>query len=102
MVITKDMARQHVGKWVQCRSVYGMHQGMLYKVTKSGVILIHHTQLASGAEHQIRDFAQGTYDPAQRDEDFEAVRLMMPMPYPGMYIPYAGMFGMWPGVGFVI
>lgn len=100
MEVTKEVARQHLGKWVHCHSIYGMHRGVVYKAMKSGIILIHHTQLASGEQHQNNDFALGTFDPSENNEAFENVRLMMP--YPGLYVPYAGMYGMWPGMGFIL
>lgn len=98
-VISKEVVRPYVGKWVHCHSVYGMHAGLLHRALHDGIVLIHPMALASGSpleEGQIRAEA----DAPLAAEDVRQAQFFLP--YPGMFIPYGGIFGLWPRPAIII
>ncbi len=100
MVYTKEVVRQYAGKWIRCHSVYGLHEGVVHRVLHDGIILVHTVQLASHEEDDHEhSFEGGVFKPEQEDLDVDTVQFF---PAPGMFVPFGGIYGIWPGFGFVI
>jgi hypothetical protein len=92
MLYTKEVARQYAGQWVRCESVYGVHQGMVHRVLRDGLILIHHVALTSGQAIDREDFQPGNY----QSDDPEFTQVQFFLPAPGLFIPYGGLYGLSP------
>ncbi|MDQ0188845.1 hypothetical protein JI721_12390 [Alicyclobacillus cycloheptanicus] len=89
---SKETAKVYVGQWVHCHSVYGMHQGMVHRALRDGIILVQHIQLADGAPCDANSFEPGVYA-AGDDRDIQPAQFLAA---PGLFIPYRGLFGLWP------
>lgn len=100
MEMKKEVVRQYVGQWVHCHSIYGMHEGILHRALHDGVIIIHHTSLASGQGATEGNYKTGEFRPGVNDADMTQVQFFLPAP--GMFVPYGGLYGLWPRPGFVI
>ncbi|MFD1675743.1 hypothetical protein [Alicyclobacillus fodiniaquatilis] len=97
---SKETLRVHVGRWVECHSVYGLHHGILHRALHDGVIITNATSLASGQKTRGDEFTDGSYRPQTDDADIQSAQFF---PYPGMFIPYGGIYGFRPlPFGFVI
>lgn len=92
-----DACRQYVGQWVHCHSIYGVHQGVLYKVMRDGIIITQYTQLASYDKTNETDWTTGEFQSERDKDDITQVQFL----FPGMFLPYRAMYGLWP-VPFVI
>jgi hypothetical protein len=99
MEYTKETVRSYVGQWVRCQSVYGVHEGLVHRALHDGIILVHTTQLASHSFNGPHEFTTGTFRPGDNDSDIQNVQFF---PAPGLFVPYPGIYGIWPRVGFVI
>jgi hypothetical protein len=99
MVIHKDYARRFLGQWVHCHSVYGMHHGIVHRALHDGIILVHYTTLTSGEPSLVSDFQPGVH--SSRDSR-DITPAQFPFLGPGLFIPYGGLFGLWPFPGFII
>ncbi len=100
MVFTKEVVRQYVGKWVRCHSVYGLHEGVVHRVLHDGIILVHTVHLANhDGEHDVNSFESGIFEPGSDRLDVDTVQFF---PAPGLFVPYGGIYRIWPGFGFVI
>ncbi|MCL6517964.1 hypothetical protein [Alicyclobacillus sp.] len=98
-VIHKEVVKPYVGKWVHCHSIYGMHAGLLHRALHDGIVLIHPVALAAGSERaqeEIRAEAE-TLTPEQDVRQAQFI-----LPFPGMFIPYGGIFGIWPRPAIII
>ncbi|WAH42127.1 hypothetical protein NZD89_00990 [Alicyclobacillus fastidiosus] len=91
---TKETMRPYVGKWVHCHSVYGMHEGIVYRAMREGLVLVHHTQLADGQPMAKEDIEMGIYQ-SDTPNEFQQVQFF-PIPAPGLFLPYGGLYGVWP------
>jgi hypothetical protein len=100
MEMSKDRVRRYVGQWVHCHSMYGLHEGILHRALHDGVIIIHHTSLARGQETIEGDVQTGEFRPSVNDPDMSQVQFFLPAP--GLFVPYGGLYGLWPRPGFVI
>lgn len=87
---SKEHAVKFVGKYVHCHSVYGMHAGMVHRALRDGIILVNHVQLASGQTPAADDIQTGLY------ANGDSLNLEPVFGWPGMFIPYGGLFGLWP------
>jgi hypothetical protein len=94
---TKETIRHYVGKYVHCESVYGVHRGIVHRALRDGFILVHHTQVASGADMDDSDIQIGI-DHIDGRTDIVHTQFL---PYPGLFIPYGGLFGIRP-IPFII
>ncbi|MCF8563258.1 hypothetical protein LLE49_00675 [Alicyclobacillus tolerans] len=94
----KEVVKKYHAQWVHCHSVYGVHHGFVYKVMHDGIILTHCTGLAQGQQTDGSEFEAGVYN----DSDGPDVQHVQFFGGPGMFIPYGGMFGLWPAPGFII
>jgi hypothetical protein len=99
MEMSKDYARRFVGQWVHCHSMYGMHVGIVHRALSDGLILVHHTQLASGSNPHPQEFQPGLH---QAGDSMDVSQVQFFLPAPGLFVPYAGLFGLWPRPGFFI
>lgn len=99
MTVDKEVAKRYAGQWVHCHSVYGLHEGVVFKIFHDGIILIHHTQLASGSE-QLKDTVVAEADPGNGLDDTRLAQFFLPAP--GLFVPFGGMYGLWPRPGFFI
>jgi hypothetical protein len=94
----REMALQFVGQWVQCHTVYGVHEGILYKALRRGIIIVNATQLAS-ANQSSTDASIGTYRPNEDELDIQHVQFF---PGFGMFLPYPAIYGIVPRPFFFI
>lgn len=100
VVYTKERVRKYVGQWVHCHSVYGMHAGVLHRALHDGIVLVHHTALASGSAADEGDYEAGVFQQGISPEDYSQAQFFLPAP--GMFVPYGGIYGLWPRPGFII
>lgn len=100
MVYTKEVVHKYVGQWVQCHSAYGMHAGLMHRALHDGIILIHQTALMSGRPLDDADVSTGVYRAEENGADITTVQFFIPAP--GLFVPYGGLFGLWPRPGFFI
>ncbi|MCL6452579.1 MAG: hypothetical protein K6T78_03005 [Alicyclobacillus sp.] len=113
MHLKKEHCVKFVGQWVHVHSVYGMHEGVLHRALHDGIILVHHVQLASTSDAQVDDFQLGLWED-QPDHGhtahaspldihrLDATPAQFLLPAPGLFVPYPGLFGIWPRPAFVI
>jgi hypothetical protein len=94
----REMALKFVGQWVQCHTVYGVHEGILYKALRRGIIIVNATQLAS-ANQSTPDVSIGTYQPNVDELDLQHVQFF---PGFGMFLPYPAIYGIVPRPFFFI
>lgn len=90
---TKETVKKYVGTWVHCHSMYGLHEGVVHRALRDGIILVHHTQLSDGTKFNEDDFKHGVFESGS-DEEFCEAQFFLP--FPGMFVPYGGMFGLYP------
>lgn len=92
---TKETVKQYVGTWVRCHSMYGMHEGMLHRALRDGIILVNHMQLMKGEAQTSDDVKFGVFQSGNTpDLDIEQVQFVLP--FPGMFVPYGGLYGLYP------
>ncbi|GMA50813.1 hypothetical protein GCM10025857_21700 [Alicyclobacillus contaminans] len=99
MEMTKEHCRKYVGQWVHVHSMYGMHVGILHRTLHDGIILVHHTQLTHGIHASSDTFQPGVHRAA---DGVDAAQVQFFLPAPGLFVPYAGLFGIWPRPAFFI
>ncbi|WAH35434.1 hypothetical protein [Alicyclobacillus dauci] len=92
MRYTKETVHKFVGQWIHCHSVYGVHQGIVHRAMRDGFILVHHTRLADGRPMVDTDLDMGIYGPTDTSDIVQTQFL----PAPGLFIPYGGVYGIWP------
>lgn len=98
MKMTKEHAKKYVGQWVHCHSIYGMHAGIVHRALHDGFILVHHTQLASGSHATLEDFQPGVHN---RKDGLDVEQTQF-LPAPGLFVPYGGLYGLYPRPFFFI
>ncbi len=92
---TKETVKQYVGTWVRCHSMYGTHEGMLHRALRDGIILVNHMQLTTGEAQSSDDVKFGLFKRGNTpDVDVEQVQFVLP--FPGMFVPYGGLFAVYP------
>lgn len=96
----KEMLKPYQGQWVHCHSVYGMHAGLVHRVLHDGIVLIQVTQLASGTRDADRNVQPGVYRSGVDETDYRQTQFLVPPP--GLFLPYGGLYGIWPRPGFII
>ncbi len=69
------------------------------RALSDGLILVHHTQLASGSNPHPQEFQPGLH---QAGDSMDVSQVQFFLPAPGLFVPYAGLFGLWPRPGFFI
>lgn len=99
-VYHKEIVRQYVGQLVHCHSVYGHHEGLVHRALHDGFILVHHVQLAGGEQMTPEDIQAEAHNDSQDDGDMTTVQFFLPAP--GLFVPYGGLYGLWPRPGFII
>lgn len=92
----KEHTMHFVGKFVHCHSVYGMHEGLVHRALRDGIILVHHVQLAGGESATKGEFEAEAYHSSD-GPDYAPTQFLFPGP--GMFIPYGGIYGLWPRPG---
>jgi hypothetical protein len=90
---TKEVFHVHVGKMIECHSIYGVHHGILHRALHDGVIITNQTSLASEQQNMRNDFTDGSYRPQSDDANIQPAQFF---PFPGMFIPYGGIYGFRP------
>ncbi len=99
MDYNKENMRPYVGQWVRCHSVYGVHEGLVHRALHDGIIIVHTAQLTGYSDEANDEFTNGAFRPGEDNSDMQTVQFF---PAPGLFVPYPGIFGIWPRVGFVI
>ncbi|UOF92188.1 hypothetical protein LSG31_08450 [Fodinisporobacter ferrooxydans] len=95
MAVTAVMARQHLGRMVHVHSVYGWHRGVVTHVLPDGIMLGNAVRLANGTNVEEQNLTIENYKTDTEQVEFEQVFFGA-----GMFLPFGGMFGMYPFGGF--
>jgi hypothetical protein len=99
MEYNKKTMHSYVGQWVRCHSVYGVHEGLVHRALHDGIILVHTAQLAAHNLDELQSMKAEPYTPSENSLDMQTVQFF---PAPGLFVPYRGIYGIWPRVGFFI
>lgn len=89
----KETVKHFVGTWVHCHSMYGMHEGLVHRALRDGIILVHHNPLASGNKLDKGDVQLGVL---KEGTDLDIAQVQFMLPFPGMFVPYGGLYGLYP------
>ncbi|MBX5436190.1 MAG: hypothetical protein IRZ33_03125 [Alicyclobacillaceae bacterium] len=97
MGIHPSVANRYLGRWVHCHSVYGLHRGLLTHVLPTGIVLTRCVQLANGpvAVDAVAEAETRLGTAPLREEELAQF-------FGGFFIPFGGIYGLYPGFGFVI
>ncbi|MCY0875348.1 MAG: hypothetical protein OWT28_03585 [Firmicutes bacterium] len=101
MAVTMEMVKKYHKHWVHCHSVYGMHKGLITHVLERGIILSHFERI-EGYEGSAGMTQTAWSDDRLNGDDLDVSLQFLPVPVPvpavpgGMFVPYGGMYGVYP------
>ncbi len=77
MAVNPNYAQSLLGNWVECRSAYGVHYGILHEVRPDGIVLAVPRNQAVGVSGDVEDISVD-YADNPKEQDFEHVQFFRP------------------------
>ncbi|MCL6625789.1 hypothetical protein [Alicyclobacillus shizuokensis] len=99
MAVNYHLAHRYLGHWVYCHSIYGIHRGVLTRVLPSGIVLTRTVYLAStdNGPRGVRLLVSAVDEGQNAHGDIVPAQF-----FGGFFVPFGGIYGLYPGFGFVI